>query len=185
MHDQIAGPHAVADLRLALGDVAGSGRLDVLAREFDVILGEFGLGRRDVGMVGRGVSPPSRASKRLSVRPAFVHLGVERGELVHGVLQHLLRHRAARQRLVVARDVVPGLIAQRDLRGDLLAGSAPRGELRADRAHGARQLGRGLIERRLGALFVEPHDQLAGFHLVGFLDQHLARRRPSRRLGPE
>ncbi len=126
-------------------------------------------------------SPPSRDSKRLIVRPAFVQLGVERGELVHGVLQDLLRHRAARQRLAIAHDVVAGLIAQRDLRGDLLAGLAPRGELPADRAHGARQLGRGLIERRLGALFVEPHEQIAGFHLVGFLDQNI--RDDARRVG--
>ena len=51
----------------------------------------------------------------------------------------------------------------------------------ADRAHGARQLGRGLIERRLGALFVEPHEQIAGFHLVGFLDQNI--RDDARRIG--
>ena len=39
---------------------------------------------------------PSTAAFRLKVRPALVQLGVERGELVHGVLQNLLRDGAAR-----------------------------------------------------------------------------------------
>ena len=72
-------------------------------------------------MVGQG-EPAEPRLKRLVVRPALVHLGFERGELVHGVLQDLLRHRAARQRLAITHDVMAGLIAQRDLRGDLLAG---------------------------------------------------------------
>ena len=107
---------------------------------------------------------------RVGARLAHVRLG--RGERVGGVLQHLLRHGARRRRLLIARVIVPELVAQRNARKNALASPPTVLEERADGAYGARQIRLGLREPGAGPLRVELDDQFALFDALRFFGEH-------------
>ena len=143
-----------------------------MPHEFNSGVNKFIPGHLYVGMI----YPAGAAHPRfdgLKFGSGLLQVGIEGRTLVLGILQDLLGHRTARERLPVADDIVAHLIEQSRAREDSLAHLLARREQCADRAHRAPQLAFGLAESGPGALRVETDEQVTLFHILGFLVKDL------------
>src|SRR6202023_4404663 len=104
-HHLITWADAISDLRLTLGHIARNRCPDLLPREFDIGIDKFIPGDLYVRMAYSGWATDARL-RRLEISSSCPRIGFEGRPLVLGILQHLFRHRAARERLLVANDIV-------------------------------------------------------------------------------
>ncbi|MNO90314.1 hypothetical protein D3C76_818210 [compost metagenome] len=167
-HQRRARLHALADLHGALGDVAGDRRDDHRAGVVQVGLAQLGGGCLDVGMGHDvGVVDQRAVGVELLLRGGQ---GVARGvQGVAGVGQFLLGDRA------IVGEILPALVVRLGLgQGDFLRRHVGLvaihvAEQPAHLAHGAREVGFGLLQGDVGVARVELHQHLALVHQVAVI----------------